>query len=56
MSADERDRLIQTIAKNLGSATSREVKVLETKQFYRADPDYGSRVAKALDIEQDEIK
>ncbi len=56
MSADERARLIQTIAKNLGSATSREVKVLETKQFYRADPDYGSRVAKALGIEQDEIK
>ncbi|MDD9148471.1 MULTISPECIES: catalase [unclassified Sporolactobacillus] len=56
MSTDERDRLIQTIAKNLGSVDSQAVKILQTKHFYQADPDYGTRVAKALNIELDEIK
>ncbi|RBP97898.1 catalase [Bifidobacterium aemilianum] len=56
MSEEERQRLIKTIATNLGSVSDQEIKVLETKQFYQADPEYGERVAQALGLTMDLIR
>ena len=56
MSPEEKDRLIQTIKNNLGSVDDQEIQVLETRQFYQADPDYGQRVAEALGLSMDQIK
>ncbi len=55
MSAEEKQRLVKTIKENLGVVEDHQVKVLETKQFYQADPDYGTRVAKALGLDLKEI-
>ncbi|USS84672.1 catalase [Fructilactobacillus myrtifloralis] len=56
MSPEEKDRLIKTIKGGLGSFDNHEIQVLETKQFYKADPEYGTRVAEALGLDLDEIK
>ncbi|APX71350.1 catalase [Companilactobacillus allii] len=55
MSDEEKDRLIETIKDNLGQVKKDEIKILEIKQFYGADKDYGTRVAKALNMDIDEI-
>lgn len=55
MSADEQDRLIETIKGALGQVTLPGVKELEIKQFYAADKDYGTRVAKALGFSIDDL-
>lgn len=52
---DEKDRLIATIKDCLLQVDSQEIKTLEIKQMYKADPEYGSRVAKALNLNIDEI-
>ncbi|TPR13170.1 catalase [Apilactobacillus timberlakei] len=54
-SDDEKDRLIETLKNTLGTVKSHENKVLETRMFYKADHDYGTRVAKALGLDMDEI-
>lgn len=54
-SDDEKDRLIETLKNTLGTIKSHENKVLETRMFYKADHDYGTRVAKALGLDMDEI-
>ena len=56
MSPEEKDRLIQTIKNTLGSVDDQEIRVLETKQFYQADHDYGRRVAEALGLSLDQIE
>ena len=56
MSPEEKDRLIQTIKNTLGSVDDQEIQVLETRQFYQADPEYGQRVAEALGLSMDQIK
>ena len=56
MSPEEKDRLIQTIKNTLGTVDDQEIQVLETRQFYQADPDYGQRVAEALGLSMDQIK
>lgn len=50
MSADEKDCLIQTITNTLGTVENQDIKILQTRQFYRADHDYGERVAQALNL------
>ncbi|MGV0168154.1 catalase [Furfurilactobacillus sp. WILCCON 0119] len=50
MSAPEQDRLIETIGQTLGSVADDEIQRLETWQFYRADPEYGRRVADVLGL------
>ena len=56
MTKPEQDQLIKTIKSLLGSVKSHQNKVLETRQFYQADHEYGERVAKALGLNMDEIK
>lgn len=52
----EKERLVENIKNNLGQVKSRDIKVLEAKQFYQADPEYGESVATALGLSVDEIK
>lgn len=56
MGEDEKQRLVKTIKENLGVVDDENIKILETKQFYQADPDYGIRVAKALGLNLEDIK
>ncbi|MDV0429980.1 catalase [Lactiplantibacillus sp. DA1] len=51
MSASEQARLIETIKNTLGQVTLPGVKELEIQQFYAADKSYGTRVAKALNLD-----
>ncbi len=53
MSDDERERLVQNIAGSLGNVEEDEIKTREVTQFYKADPDYGRRVAAAIGLELD---
>lgn len=55
MSAAEKDRLIDTIKGALGQVKSDEIKRLEISQFYDADHDYGTRVARALGMDINKI-
>ncbi|AKP66821.1 catalase [Companilactobacillus ginsenosidimutans] len=55
MSDDEKDRLINTIAGGLGQVDSMEIKTLEVNQMYAADKEYGKRVAKALNLDINEV-
>ena len=55
MSAVEKDRLIDTIKGALGQVKSDEIKRLEISQFYDADHDYGTRVARALGMDINKI-
>lgn len=54
-SEEEKMRLVDTIASRLGSIESHKNKVLETRMFYKADHDYGTRVANAIGLDMDEI-
>ncbi|GKS81556.1 catalase [Ligilactobacillus pabuli] len=56
LSEDEKQRLVKTIKENLGVVDDKQIKILETKQFYQADPEYGTRVAEALGLDLEDIK
>ena len=45
----DRDNLIENIVSHLCNA-KKEIQIRQTKIFYKADPDYGQRVAKGLNI------
>ncbi len=53
---DEKTRLVGNIVAGLKTVSKDEIKVLETKQFYRADPEYGERVAEGLGLLVADIK
>lgn len=53
---DEKARLIENIKSNLGQVKDIKIKIRETKQFYQADKEYGTRVAEALGLELSLIK
>lgn len=50
LSAEDRDHLISNIAGHLCSALKR-IQYRQTALFYKADPDYGTRVAEALGLD-----
>lgn len=52
---EEKDRLIETIGLNLGQVSKESIKIMQTKHFYQADPEYGTRVAEVLNIPIDKI-
>lgn len=52
---DEKARLIENITSGL-SKVSHEIQIRQTKHFYRADPDYGLRVAKVLGLTEEMVK
>jgi catalase len=50
MAADAKERLIHNIVGSLGN-TPRRIQELQVKHFYKADPAYGTGVAKGLGID-----
>lgn len=57
MSKDEQDRLIDAVVGHMEPVTSEEIQLRQIAHFYRADPDYGTRVAEGLGLQvPDEVK
>ncbi len=55
MTDEDRDHLIGNITSHLCNARKR-IQLRQTAIFYKADPDYGSRVAKGLGLDVTEVK
>jgi catalase len=55
MSDQDRDNLVGNIMDHLGGARER-IQLRQTALFYKADADYGSRVAEALGLDVEEVK
>jgi len=53
---EEQERLIENIRLNLGQVTKPEIQIREVKQFYQADPEYGRRVATALNLDLNQFE
>ncbi|WP_285876962.1 catalase KatA [Fictibacillus phosphorivorans] len=51
ISEEERSRLIETIVGAMKPVESDAIKLRQIQHFYKADPDYGTRVAKGLGLE-----
>lgn len=50
MSEEERARLIETIVGAMKPVEKDEIKLRQISHFYKADPDYGQRVAEGLGL------
>ncbi|HEX7401335.1 MAG TPA: catalase-related domain-containing protein, partial [candidate division Zixibacteria bacterium] len=55
MTDQDRDHLVGNIVDHLGKAQKR-IQLRQTALFYKADQDYGSRVAQGLGLDVNEIK
>ncbi len=51
----DRDHLIGTIVDNLGKAQG-GIQLRQAALFFKADPDYGRRVAQGLDLDIEQVK
>jgi len=47
----EQDHLIKNLAGDLGQVTDVKIRQTMVSHFYRADPDYGARLAKAVNVD-----
>jgi catalase len=54
MTDEDRDHLIGNIVDHLGGAKQR-IQLRQTALFYKADPDYGRRVAEGLELDKKEV-
>ncbi|HEY4552056.1 MAG TPA: catalase KatA [Bacillaceae bacterium] len=50
MSEEERSRLVENIVSAMKPVQSEEIKIRQIKHFYKADPEYGTRVAEGLGL------
>jgi catalase len=55
MTDEDRDHLVGNIVDHLGGAQKR-IQLRQTAVFYKADPDYGSRVAEGLGLDVKEVE
>jgi len=55
MTDEDRDHLIGNIVDHLGGAHKR-IQLRQTALFFKADPDYGHRVAEGLELDMKEIE
>ncbi len=55
MTAKDRDHLIGNIVTHLCNA-NKEIQIRQTKIFYKADPEYGRRVAEGLKLDLKEFE
>jgi catalase len=55
MTGEDRDHLIGNITSHLCNAQKR-IQLRQTAIFYKADPDYGSRVAEGLGLDTNEVR
>lgn len=50
MSEDEKSRLVETIVEAMKPVALEEIKLRQIEHFYKADPEYGARVAEGLGL------
>ena len=50
MSEDERTRLVANIVASMKGVEKEEIKIRQIQHFYKADPEYGARVAEGLGL------
>ncbi|MBM7571189.1 catalase [Aquibacillus albus] len=50
MSEDERKRLVQNVVDHMKDVEKEEIKLRQIEHFYKADPEYGTRVAEGLGL------
>ncbi|ASK61243.1 catalase [Virgibacillus phasianinus] len=50
MGPDEKDRLIQAVVNHMKPVERDEIKLRQIEHFYKADPEYGERVAQGLGL------
>ncbi|WP_099156464.1 catalase [Virgibacillus ndiopensis] len=50
MSVDERDRLIENFVNHMKPVESDEIKLRQIEHFYKADPEWGERIAQGLGL------
>ncbi|OEH92079.1 catalase KatA [Bacillus solimangrovi] len=50
LSEDERTRLVQNIVEAMKPVTKEEIKIKQVQHFYKADPEYGTRIAEGLGL------
>jgi catalase len=55
MPADAKQRLIDNVVSSLGNGVPRRIQELQIQHFYKADPAYGSGVARGLGLNIDTI-
>lgn len=55
MTDTDREHLVDNIASHLKNAQKR-IQLRQTALFYKADPDYGTRVAKGLGLDAREVE
>jgi catalase len=55
MPADAKQRLIDNIAGSLGNGVPQRIQELQIQHFYKADPAYGTGVAKGLGMKIESI-
>jgi catalase len=55
MPADARQRLIDNIVSSLGHGVPKRIQELQIQHFYKADPAYGTGVAKGLGLNIESI-
>jgi catalase len=55
MPTDAKQRLIDNIVSSLGNGVPQLIQELQIQHFYKADPAYGSGVAKGLGINIDAV-
>jgi catalase len=51
MSEEEKARLVKNIVESMKQVTKEEIKLRQIRHFYKADPDYGRRVAEGLGLQ-----
>ncbi|WP_345243817.1 catalase [Pontibacillus salipaludis] len=57
MSEDEKQRLVSNIVGSMKEVRKEEIQLRQIEHFYKADPDYGERVAQALGLKvPEEVK
>ncbi|WP_205520286.1 catalase [Virgibacillus doumboii] len=50
MSTDEKDRLIQNVVDHMKQVDYDDIKLRQIEHFYKADPEYGERIAEGLGL------
>ncbi|WP_279401343.1 catalase-related domain-containing protein [Piscibacillus salipiscarius] len=57
MSDDEKTRLVQNVVDHLGQCTIEDIKLRQIGHFYKADSEFGERLAEGLGLHvPDEVK
>lgn len=56
LTAEERTRLVNNIVRSLSEVTKEDIKYRAVRNFYRADPEYGTRIAQGLKLDISKIK